>query len=266
MWLTVSPGCQQCLEKNPESRPAPRKMLTHPFIRKSETRQPQPNVGKFVADVWEWPYAAVEGDATSSRANPSPVSASTSAHAAGAGLAALSQQTASMKLGAGPNSANNSSGVGDSPSQPTPTAIQPSLLGQRMGSVRKAPAMPSSQTGSPGGRTGAATVDSSFSLASVTSSAHAPPTLKVPRPPGPRNVSGSSDDSALRVHRDIRHGSSSSSSPRSQPQAIPKSWATPPGMAPVRRMDTLGRSEAERLEARRREWEIGVVGSPADDD
>lgn len=40
----------------------------------------------------------------------------------------------------------------------------------------------------------------------------------------------------------------------------------PPGMAPLERPDALGRSDAERLEARRREHEIGVIGSPVEDE
>ncbi|KAN0063914.1 Protein kinase C signaling pathway involved MAPKK protein [Thecaphora frezii] len=47
---------ERCLEKEPTKRPGPNKMISHPFIRKSETRQPQPDIAKFVADVWGWPY------------------------------------------------------------------------------------------------------------------------------------------------------------------------------------------------------------------
>ncbi|EPQ28145.1 uncharacterized protein PFL1_04472 [Pseudozyma flocculosa PF-1] len=49
---------ERCLEKEPTKRPGPNKMISHPFIRKSETRQPQPDIAKFVADVWGWPYLA----------------------------------------------------------------------------------------------------------------------------------------------------------------------------------------------------------------
>ncbi len=31
-------------------------MISHPFIRKSETRQPQPDIAKFVADIYGWSY------------------------------------------------------------------------------------------------------------------------------------------------------------------------------------------------------------------
>lgn len=47
---------ERCLEKEASKRPGPNKMMSHPFIRKSETRQPQPDIAKFVADVWGWPY------------------------------------------------------------------------------------------------------------------------------------------------------------------------------------------------------------------
>lgn len=47
---------ERCLEKEPLKRPGPHKMTSHPFIRKSETRQPQPDIAKFVADVWGWTY------------------------------------------------------------------------------------------------------------------------------------------------------------------------------------------------------------------
>ncbi|KAJ9475423.1 MAP kinase kinase MKK1/SSP32 [Pseudozyma hubeiensis] len=47
---------ERCLEKEPTKRPGPHKMISHPFIRKSETRQPQPDIAKFVADVYGWTY------------------------------------------------------------------------------------------------------------------------------------------------------------------------------------------------------------------
>ncbi|UZJ52245.1 hypothetical protein CBS101457_001565 [Exobasidium rhododendri] len=47
---------ENCLEKDGTKRYGPIKMLNHPFIKKSITRIPQPNVAKFVADVWGWDY------------------------------------------------------------------------------------------------------------------------------------------------------------------------------------------------------------------
>lgn len=47
---------ERCLEKEPTKRPGPHKMISHPFIKKSETRQPQPDIAKFVADVYGWSY------------------------------------------------------------------------------------------------------------------------------------------------------------------------------------------------------------------
>lgn len=46
---------ERCLERDPTKRPGPNKMMSHPFVRKSETRQPQPDIARFVADVWGWP-------------------------------------------------------------------------------------------------------------------------------------------------------------------------------------------------------------------
>jgi mitogen-activated protein kinase kinase len=46
---------ERCLEKDGPKRPGPHKMLTHPFIKKSESRMPQPDLARFVAEVWGWP-------------------------------------------------------------------------------------------------------------------------------------------------------------------------------------------------------------------
>lgn len=48
---------ENCLEKDGTRRYGPVKMLNHPFIKKSISRAPQPNIAKFVADVWGWDYA-----------------------------------------------------------------------------------------------------------------------------------------------------------------------------------------------------------------
>lgn len=45
-----------CLEKDGIKRYGPVKMLNHPFIKKSIIRIPQPNLAKFVAEVWGWPF------------------------------------------------------------------------------------------------------------------------------------------------------------------------------------------------------------------
>ncbi len=45
---------ERCLEKDGTKRPGPNKMMSHPFIRKSETRVPQPDLARFVAEVWGW--------------------------------------------------------------------------------------------------------------------------------------------------------------------------------------------------------------------
>lgn len=45
-----------CLEKDGTKRHGPVKMLNHPFIKKTMSKVPQPNVAKFVAEVWGWKY------------------------------------------------------------------------------------------------------------------------------------------------------------------------------------------------------------------
>jgi mitogen-activated protein kinase kinase len=45
-----------CLEKDGTKRYGPVKMLNHPFMKKSMSRVPQPNLAKFVAEVWGWTY------------------------------------------------------------------------------------------------------------------------------------------------------------------------------------------------------------------
>lgn len=45
---------EHCFEKDGNRRYAPVKMLNHPWMKKAMARVPQPDVGKFVADVWGW--------------------------------------------------------------------------------------------------------------------------------------------------------------------------------------------------------------------
>ncbi|KDN39406.1 Pkinase-domain-containing protein [Tilletiaria anomala UBC 951] len=45
----------RCLEKDGIKRPGPIKMMSHPFVKKSQTRVPQPDLARFVAEVWGWP-------------------------------------------------------------------------------------------------------------------------------------------------------------------------------------------------------------------
>lgn len=56
---------ERCLEKDGMKRFGPNKMLNHPFIKKSMTRIPQPNLEKFVAEVWGWNYIGVGGGGNS---------------------------------------------------------------------------------------------------------------------------------------------------------------------------------------------------------
>ncbi|KAK0557008.1 Protein kinase C signaling pathway involved MAPKK protein [Tilletia horrida] len=49
---------QRTLEKDQNKRPGPGRMLQHPWIRRSEERQPQPDIARFVAEVWGWDYPA----------------------------------------------------------------------------------------------------------------------------------------------------------------------------------------------------------------
>lgn len=46
---------EKCLEKDGNQRHGPVKMLKHPWMQKAMARVPQPDVGKFVAEVWGWP-------------------------------------------------------------------------------------------------------------------------------------------------------------------------------------------------------------------
>jgi mitogen-activated protein kinase kinase len=57
---------ENCLEKDGTKRYGPIKMLNHPFMKKSITRNPQPNIAKFVADVWGWDYEEEESTTSSS--------------------------------------------------------------------------------------------------------------------------------------------------------------------------------------------------------
>ncbi|KAL9937978.1 hypothetical protein V8E36_003523 [Tilletia maclaganii] len=52
---------ERTLEKDPGKRPGPGRMLQHPWIRRSEERQPQPDIAGFVAAVWGWPSCSKEG-------------------------------------------------------------------------------------------------------------------------------------------------------------------------------------------------------------
>lgn len=63
-----------CLEKDGIKRYGPVKMLNHPFIKKSIMRVPQPNLAKFVAEVWGWPYddvAVINSENISNTISPS---------------------------------------------------------------------------------------------------------------------------------------------------------------------------------------------------
>lgn len=58
---------ETCLVKDPTRRPGPVKMLGHPFVKRSESRQPPTDIAKFVADVWGWPAPnAIHSAVTSS--------------------------------------------------------------------------------------------------------------------------------------------------------------------------------------------------------
>ncbi|CAO1614227.1 unnamed protein product [Parajaminaea phylloscopi] len=209
---------ERCLEKDPEARLGPKKMLTHPFVRKSETRQPQPDVGKFVADVWGWPYPA---------GCPTAVSTPTSA---------LAQQVSAMSMDA------------DSPAVSPSAARRPSeALLARMPSLRKAPVTPSPLPSTPlCAGNGAPTAPSQ----PFTPQA---PILKAPQIPQRRSNTA--------LHQTMAANALTPSGAQF-PATL---TTTPPGMAPLERPDALGRSEADRQEARRREREVGVIGSPIED-
>ncbi|SJX65472.1 related to MKK1-MAP kinase kinase [Sporisorium reilianum f. sp. reilianum] len=93
---------ERCLEKEPTKRPGPHKMISHPFIRKSETRQPQPDIAKFVADVYGWSYLPTSiasqqqqrtpTQATSNRGSLARIPSVRSAPVASAALTAMTSQ------------------------------------------------------------------------------------------------------------------------------------------------------------------------------
>ncbi|KAK0547333.1 Protein kinase C signaling pathway involved MAPKK protein [Tilletia horrida] len=49
------------LEKDAAKRYGPGRMLQHPWIKKSRERVPQPDIGKFVSEVWGWSDADANG-------------------------------------------------------------------------------------------------------------------------------------------------------------------------------------------------------------
>lgn len=75
---------ETCLVKDPARRPGPVKMMGHPFIKRSESRQPPTDIAKFVADVWEWPPPV----AHSGHAVNSPIDTPTSSNSGGSGNSA----------------------------------------------------------------------------------------------------------------------------------------------------------------------------------
>lgn len=204
---------ERCLEKEGERRLGPKKMLTHPFVRKSETRQPQPDVAKFVHEVHGWPY---EGATTTATATPTPTSA---VAASPAGAAAPSPAAAA-------------------PAQPPSGSKSEDLLLGRIPSVRRAPVTPSPLSAMTPASVGGATSAAPPSV---------PPIVRAPRPKVRTN--GGNDNTA-------------EDAAAAAPPAAPP---TAPGMVPVTRMDTEGRSEEDKLAARMRELDAGICGSPAEE-
>lgn len=187
---------EHCLEKEGERRLGPRKMLTHPFVRKSETRQPQPDVAKFVHEVHGWPYDG--GGTVAATAATTPTTATNSPTTPSASAPSSSPSTSGSK-----------------------SKSEDLLLG-RIPSVRRAPLLPSPlSTMTPvGGGGGGASTD-----AAAGGAAQLPRTTTT----------------------------------------TPSRTPTAPGMVPVTRMDTEGRSEEDKLAARMRELDAGICGSPAEE-
>ncbi|PWN45205.1 Pkinase-domain-containing protein [Ceraceosorus guamensis] len=127
----------RCLEKDSAKRPGPNKMLGHPFIKKSESRQPQPDIAKFVADVWGWPYppaasaSAAEGDtftptATNASGKTAAPSSATAVAAAFARLPSVRRAPgapSNLSLKTAPNPPQSPRGT--VPNTPTVTASTP---------------------------------------------------------------------------------------------------------------------------------------------
>jgi mitogen-activated protein kinase kinase len=207
---------ERCLEKEPTKRPGPHKMISHPFIRKSETRQPQPDIAKFVADVYGWSYL------------PSTIA---------------SQQQQQQPA--------------DQQSHDTPTqSTASSATLNRIPSVRSAP------------------IASAAALHRVTSQAKQPAMQPQPRAEATTAEAqlGSSSSStrprapkisiSVNAGRSSQHESVSSESSDAQPlQDVVLDAGVVGGRT---RSDSQHRSHEERLAARLREADVGLIGSPTD--
>lgn len=63
---------EHCFEKDGNKRYGPSKMLNHPWMKKAISRVPQPDVARFVAEVWGWPAAVSSQQATGAQAASEP--------------------------------------------------------------------------------------------------------------------------------------------------------------------------------------------------
>jgi mitogen-activated protein kinase kinase len=88
----------RCLDKNGETRLGPKKMLTHPFIKKSEARIPPADVGKFVAEVYGWPVASSAGSSDAASKANSSVPTSVQPNVAGSAAAATPSAEEVLRL------------------------------------------------------------------------------------------------------------------------------------------------------------------------
>ncbi|GAK66774.1 STE protein kinase [Moesziomyces antarcticus] len=200
---------ERCLEKEPTKRPGPHKMISHPFIRKSETRQPQPDIAKFVADVYGWSYL------------PSTI-------------ASQQQQPAEQQ----------------SHDTPTQSTASSATLG-RIPSVRSAP------------------IASATALHRVSSHAKQPqPTTDATAAEAPLGSSSSTRPRAPKISisvnagRSLQHETTSLATSDARPL---QDGILGAGVLGGRtRSDSQHRSHEERLAARLREADVGLIGSPTD--
>ncbi|PWY97750.1 Pkinase-domain-containing protein [Testicularia cyperi] len=200
---------ERCLEKEPAKRPGPHKMTGHPFIRKSETRQPQPDIAKFVADVWGWSYLPSTIEQQQQQQTPTQANAS-----------ALSRMPS---VRSAPIAMPSALSTGAAPALPPPTRQPPAT---------------------------AANVD----VPQIT--AHLAPSPS----PSSSAVSPSASHARLRELPKI---------------AMPNTHATDAGMSDtsavlpavaVEHETSRHRSQEERLAARMREADVGLIGSPTQTD
>ncbi|KIS66805.1 uncharacterized protein UMAG_10855 [Mycosarcoma maydis] len=203
---------ERCLEKEPTKRPGPHKMISHPFIRKSETRQPQPDIAKFVADVYGWSYL------------PS-------------SIANQQEQT------------------------PTQATTKSATLG-RIPSVRSAPVATAALTAMTNDQPIPVPIPTSVTAtATATATQFGAPPCIAPATQASRSIGAPSDRLRTLPKISVTIDEQARTEPTNEPpEESAGTQAASFGIRP--RSHSQARSQEERLAARLREADIGLVGSP----